>query len=98
MSTWHEIKDQTPPVSKDGELYPVALRYVDKSMNIVYHNGLFVHDGENYRRFAKHKSLLEQMEVVFPEVRSWKYGFPRLDDCRWDPEGYLKHYTTYYED
>lgn len=28
MHTWHEIKEQAPPISKSEELYPIALRYV----------------------------------------------------------------------
>ena len=98
MHTWHEVKDQSPPISKNEELYPIALRYVTNDLRVVYHDGLFVYDGENYRRFFKHKASLEQMEIVFPEARSWKYGFPKLKDCRWDAEEYLRCYTTYYED
>lgn len=98
MLTWHEIKDQPPPISKNGELYPIFLRYVTKSVRVVCHNGMFVYDGENYRKFVLGKSLLEQMEIVFPNVRSWKYGLPRLEGCRWDAEEYLRRYTTYYED
>lgn len=97
MHTWHEIKEQAPPISKSEELYPIALRYVTKTLKVVCHNGLFVYDGENYRRFFKNKSSLEQLEIVFLDVRSWKYGFPKLKDCRWDAEEYLKHYTSYYE-
>lgn len=98
MPTWHEIKDQAPPVSKNGELYPILLRYVTKSLRVVCHKELFVYDGENYRTFFKHKSSLEEMEIVFPDARSWKYAFPALEHCRWDAEEYLRYYTTYYED